>query len=787
MMRWLAALVVVLAGCNNFDALVERCVAEGRCGAAAMQQDGGPNNVLAPVLTATPGQLSFSLVGGEMAPSKRVTLSNLDGGVANSVTVNLGGTNAGDFALSTACGSTLSPGQSCPIDLTFRPVDQSVSTRSGVLEVRAAGAPVVQVPLSATITPSLEVPTLVEFGDVRVGTMKSTSLVVRNLSTRPANLVPTVLSPYSVESNGCASVAGMQACMIQLSVAISQPGTRDDTIQIAVGGTSLTFTVPVRVRGVTGGVVQLEPQDLFPTSEESELVGQARDRTFSLRNTGTQTIGPISLSLSADGGFSLLDAGCDLLDAGASCFGVVRFAPTSFATFGFTLSADAGPAGGDSLSDQGYARQSFTVTLQVSPPNAGPLITVGSNQCANTCTNQVLADVRTPPTLVATTKRTVAFDLGNWVGDCMGSATTACSFVMNQDRAVTLNTDIVPVMFESVTTVLGNFGVDGGALLTADAICNADALDGGLPGTYRAFFATADAGIFSRFRVGDGYASASADRFPVATLLAPLSAQLLTSRGQISTSTGFWTGIEIDGGTSSLNCQNWTNSVGGGNPPYGRLGQNSAGAWWSVAGNESCGYSHPLLCLGTGTGRPATANDRVSVDGGAVMFVMQRPPADAGLPDGGWSSPTRSELDGACRMAASSLGRTQAFAYVGLMTPAVSLGSFDAGAGTPLVRLDGKPLAPSADTLRTNWVPLVPIAFALSLDGGVSFARRGVLAGNDWGSGRSQVSDSFTVNCGGSLYLGDPSSTADWWGPASSTSSTGVTCNDLWFYCVTPP
>lgn len=785
MRRWLAAFSLLLAGCNNFDALVERCVAEGRCGAAAMQ-DGGTNNVQAPVLLATPGQLGFTLVGGEMGPSKRVTLSNLDGGVANSVTVNLAGTNAGDFGLSTACGSTLSPGQSCPIDLTFRPVDQSVSTRSGVLEVRATGVPVLQVPLAATITPSLEVPPLVEFGDVRVGTMKSTSVVVRNLSTRPANLVPTVLSPYSVESNGCSSVAGMQACMIQLSVAISQPGTRDDTMQIAIGGTSLTFTVPVRVRGVTGGVVQLEPQDLFPTSEESELVGQARDRTFSVRNTGAQTIGPISFAFSTDGGFSLLDAGCDFLDAGASCFGVVRFAPTSFATFGFTLSADAGPAGGDSLSDQGYARQSFTATLQVSPPNAGPLITVGSTQCANTCTNQIMADVRTPPMLVATSKRTLAFDLGTWGGDCTGAATSACSFVMNQDRAVTLYTDIVPVMFETVTTVLGNFGADGGALLTADAICNADALDGGLPGTYRAFVATADAGIFSRFRTGDGYANASPDRFPAATLLAPLSTPLLTSRGQVSTSTGFWTGIELDGGTSTLNCQNWTNSVGGGNPPYGRLGQNSTGAWWSIAGNESCGYSHPLLCLGTGTGRPATPNERVSVDGGVVMFVMQRPLADAGLPDGGWSSPTRSELDGACRLAASLLGRSQAFAYIGLVTPAASLGSFDAGAGTALVRLDGKPLAPSADTLRTNWVPLVPIAFALSLDGGVSLARRGVLAGNDWGSFRSQVSDSFSVSCSGSANLGDPSSTVDWWGPASPSPSP-VTCNDLWFYCVTPP
>jgi bacillolysin len=103
-----------------------------------------------PAVTLNPTSLSFGSqqIGMTSAP-QTVTLTN-SGTTALSISgIALAGTNSGDFAKTTTCGSSLAAAASCAINVTFTPT--ATGSRSATLQVtdNAAGSPH-GVPLSGT-------------------------------------------------------------------------------------------------------------------------------------------------------------------------------------------------------------------------------------------------------------------------------------------------------------------------------------------------------------------------------------------------------------------------------------------------------------------------------------------------------------------------------------------------------------------------------------------------------------------------------------------------------------
>src|SRR6185369_11070366 len=65
---------------------------------------------------------------GTTGPAQTITLTNTGGAALSITAISLSGPNVSDFALTSSCGSTLTPGGSCPINVTFTPI--ATGTRS---------------------------------------------------------------------------------------------------------------------------------------------------------------------------------------------------------------------------------------------------------------------------------------------------------------------------------------------------------------------------------------------------------------------------------------------------------------------------------------------------------------------------------------------------------------------------------------------------------------------------------------------------------------------------------
>lgn len=99
----------------------------------------------------SPTSLTFAAQNvGTTSPSQAITMTNVSGGTAISITsLTITGTNAGDFAQTNTCGSSLAAKKSCTITVTFTP--SATGTRNAAVSVTDNGGGSPQtVPLTGT-------------------------------------------------------------------------------------------------------------------------------------------------------------------------------------------------------------------------------------------------------------------------------------------------------------------------------------------------------------------------------------------------------------------------------------------------------------------------------------------------------------------------------------------------------------------------------------------------------------------------------------------------------------
>ena len=104
-----------------------------------------------PAASVSPTSVLFvlpQLVGTTSAP-QTVTLSNTGTGTLTISSIAISGGNSGDFAQTNNCGSSVAPGASCSISVTFAPTGILVRTSTLVITDNASGSPQ-QVSLTGT-------------------------------------------------------------------------------------------------------------------------------------------------------------------------------------------------------------------------------------------------------------------------------------------------------------------------------------------------------------------------------------------------------------------------------------------------------------------------------------------------------------------------------------------------------------------------------------------------------------------------------------------------------------
>jgi hypothetical protein len=349
--------------------------------------------------------------------------------------------------------------------------------------------------------------------------------------------------------------------------------------------------------------------------------------------------------------------------------------------------------------------------------------------------------------------------LSEWGGSCSGLE--GCSVTLDpplSGATVMVSASFAPANFAFVTSTSVVPGALGG-LAQADQLCQQRATAGGLPGRYVAWLSTSTTSAVSRVSGARGWIRPDGREFAdsiqgllLGKMFSPLRVDEL---GRDVTANGgdplVLTGTQITGMLSAYgDCASWTDPAG---TTEGGVAS-AEGESFTQDNSFDCATPRPLYCFGV--------DRRVRVEplpaAGRLAFLSSRgftPGAGIGA------------ADAVCQASADAVGLPGSYLAKLATSSAGPATRFDLS-GPPWVRLDGVPLAPTAEQYFsapfTSSSPTVteagtylPYAFAwygLSADGTFSAAT----TCRDWSSSAPATGSTFrigTTKNPGSVAVGE--------------------------------
>jgi hypothetical protein len=300
-----------------------------------------------PAVSLSPSSLSFgNQQVNTTSTAQTVTLTNSGNAALSISSIGLAGANAGDFAQSNTCPSTLAAGATCSISVTFTPT--ALGTRSASVSItdNASDSPQA-VALSGTGTgapaPAVSLsPSSLSFGNQNVGTTSAAQTVtLKNSGTADLSISSIGLAGANAgdfaQSNTCPSspstLAAGTSCSISVTFTPTALGTRSASVSISDNASDSPQAVALSGTGVTPApAVSLTPSSL---SFGSQVVGTtSAAQTVTLKNSGTAdlSISSIGLGGANPGDFAQSNTCPSTLAAGATCSISVTFTPISTGT-----------------------------------------------------------------------------------------------------------------------------------------------------------------------------------------------------------------------------------------------------------------------------------------------------------------------------------------------------------------------------------------------------------------------------------------------------------------------
>ena len=196
------------------------------------------------VALISPSSINFGTVYVGTLSIKSVTLTNVG---TTTMTIQekflsiIGGGNSNEFVALSLCPSTLKPGKSCSILVTFI-AGPTYTPQNATLKINdsAPGSPQ-SVPLSANvINPQASFsPSPLDFGTVAVGSSAQRPLTITNSGNTPLTITSLGVSggnasDFTIISNSCtAPVAARAACSITVRFAPGHSGARTTTMTVS--------------------------------------------------------------------------------------------------------------------------------------------------------------------------------------------------------------------------------------------------------------------------------------------------------------------------------------------------------------------------------------------------------------------------------------------------------------------------------------------------------------------------------------------------------------------------
>jgi hypothetical protein len=290
---------------------------------------------VAPAATASPTTLAFgNQLKGTVSVVKTVTITNSGTAALHVGTPTIGGTNAGDFAISAnGCTAAVAASATCTLSLTFTP--PTTGSRIGTLQVPSDATNGTQsVSLTGTgIAPAVAIsPATLSYSDQLINTTSAVKVVtVTNSGSAPLHVgTPSVSGTFAIASNGCGAAVAVGAnCAISLSFTPTAVGSSVGNLQIPSDATNGTQTISLSGNGVAPSA-SASPSSV---TYADQIVGSSSaGQAVTVTNTGTAPlhVSAVSLSGSNPGDFSVASNGCaSPVSAGLSCTVTLTFVPTA--------------------------------------------------------------------------------------------------------------------------------------------------------------------------------------------------------------------------------------------------------------------------------------------------------------------------------------------------------------------------------------------------------------------------------------------------------------------------
>ena len=184
----------------------------------------GDEPVLEPRVQVAPDAVDFGSVVAGLTAERTVTVSNTGNAALGVNGVFLEGGDAASFMETNNC-TTVAPGSSCSVALTYFPSGEGVQATTLVIESSDPNNATVEVPVSgrAVAAPVAEIsvsPDSVNFGAVDQGQTASRSVTVSNLGSAALNIIGIDLAGDTnsefFQSHNCALVMPAASCTVEL-------------------------------------------------------------------------------------------------------------------------------------------------------------------------------------------------------------------------------------------------------------------------------------------------------------------------------------------------------------------------------------------------------------------------------------------------------------------------------------------------------------------------------------------------------------------------------------------
>ena len=280
-----------------------------------------------PLISGLPGALTFALQNiGTTSGAQQATLTN--SGTTALTSLNIAVT--GDYAVSHNCGTGLSVGSFCTLNITFTPTASGTRTGSVTVASNAPGSPQ-GIALTGTGQGSTSVasPTTLPFAAQGVGTtsaaqkvtLSNTGGAVLNIASKVAN------GDFAISASTCGTtLAQGTSCTIDVTFTPTLTGSRLGSLVITSDATSSPNTVSLSGSGTPVALVLLNPGTL---SFAARTVGSTSSaQSVTLSNTGGAAL-VFSSGIASSGDFSQSNDCGGGLGVGSACSISVSFTPSA--------------------------------------------------------------------------------------------------------------------------------------------------------------------------------------------------------------------------------------------------------------------------------------------------------------------------------------------------------------------------------------------------------------------------------------------------------------------------